>query len=50
MVHNLEYSLGKKEIVAICECSIAAMFNFAYSNKTFSLSLVDFAKKLIKSG
>lgn len=50
MVHNLEYSLGKKEIVAITECAIEAMLAFAYANGVFSQSLVDFAVKLIKAG
>lgn len=50
MVHNLEYSLGKKEIVAIADCTIETMLAFAYATGVFSQSLVDFAVKLIKAG
>lgn len=50
MVHNLEYSLGKKEIVAISECAMEALFSFAYASGAFSQSLVEFTLKLVKAG
>lgn len=35
MVHNLEYSLSKKEIVAISECTIESIIAFSYANGVF---------------
>lgn len=50
MVHNLEYSLSKKEIVAITECTLEVTLAIAYATGFFSQSLIDFTLKLIKAG
>lgn len=50
MVHNLEYSLGKKEILAISECTMQVILSFAYSTGSFSHSLIQFCLKLLKAG
>jgi hypothetical protein len=50
MIHNLEYSLGRKEIVSICESVVFILFKMASFNSRFYPALMQFCVKLIKTG
>jgi hypothetical protein len=50
MMHSLEYSLEKKEILPLCEVTANTLFTFIEVGGRVNAHLVDFCLKLIKAG
>jgi hypothetical protein len=50
MIHSLEYSLEKKEIMALAQSSINVMFSFVTNTHKINSAFVQFLLKMIETG